>query len=300
MLWVPVTIGAAVAQLLRNALQSGLTGTVGTLGATLVRFLFALPFALAAYAMAMIFTDAVSPGYPLAMLGWAFLGAVAQIGGTALMLKAMHLRGFAVAYAYIKTEPILIALGGWWLLGDQLPLLAWAGILMATAGVVWAALPAQKGAAGFKLAAGPLTLGVGGGILFGLSALAFRAAILELGDISAWLAALHNMTCVLTIQTALLLGWLWFTDRQVIGATFRAWKPSLAAGFTGFLATLFWFTGFALTAAANVRTLGLVEMPMAALINRRVSGKSLSLREWSGIVLVVGGIAMLLGAAAET
>ncbi len=300
MLWIPVTIAAATAQLVRNALQSGLTGTIGTLGSTLVRFLFALPFALAVYGLVLLFTDAASPGYPPAMLGWAFLGAIAQIGGTALMLKAMHLRGFAVAYAYIKTEPILIALGGWWLLGDQLAPLAWVGILMATAGVIWAALPAQKGAAGFRLEAQPLFLGIGGGVLFGLSALAFRAAILELGEISAWLAALHNMTLVLTIQTVLLLTWLWFTDRQTISATIKAWRPSLGAGFTGFLATLFWFTGFGLTAAANVRTLGLIEMPMAALVNRRVSGKSLSRREWAGIALVVGGIAMLLSAVAQS
>ena len=42
-LWIPLTIGAAFAQTLRNAAQRSLVSTVGTLGATLVRFLFALP-----------------------------------------------------------------------------------------------------------------------------------------------------------------------------------------------------------------------------------------------------------------
>jgi drug/metabolite transporter (DMT)-like permease len=77
-----------------------------------------------------------------------------------------------------------------------------------------------------------------------------------------------------------------------------AWRPGLAAGFTGTLATLFWFIGFALIAAAYVRTLALIEMPFAALINHRVSGKPLNRHEWTGIAMVVAGIALLLGAVA--
>ena len=45
-LWIPVTIGAAVAQTLRNTAQRHLTGSLGTLGAALVRFLYGLPFAV--------------------------------------------------------------------------------------------------------------------------------------------------------------------------------------------------------------------------------------------------------------
>src|SRR5512138_3707181 len=44
-LWIPVTIWAAFAQTIRNAVQRGLTAELGTLGATLVRFLYGLPFA---------------------------------------------------------------------------------------------------------------------------------------------------------------------------------------------------------------------------------------------------------------
>ena len=45
-LWIPVTVWAAFAQTLRNAAQRSLTAELGTLGATLVRFLYGLPFAL--------------------------------------------------------------------------------------------------------------------------------------------------------------------------------------------------------------------------------------------------------------
>jgi len=293
MLWVPVTIGAAVSQLLRNALQSGLVGTVGTLGATMVRFLYALPFALAAYGIALAL-GAPMPGFSAELAGWALSGAVAQIAATALMLKAMHMRGFAVAYAYIKTEPLLLALGGWWLLGDVLPPLAWLGIVLATVGVTWSALPNGGGLAALRGEAAPVLLGVAGGALFGLSSLAFRAAILTLGDVAPWMAALHVMCLVLTVQTAIMLVWLRLAAPRALSATLSAWRPSLAAGLTGAFATLFWFTGFALTAAANVRTLGLIEMPMAALVNHRVSGKPLGRREWVGIALVATGILLLI------
>ncbi|WP_336980167.1 EamA family transporter [Altererythrobacter fulvus] len=296
MLWVPITIGAAVTQLVRNALQSGLTGTVGTLGATMVRFLYAIPFALAAYAVAMLWLDQPMPGFSEAMIGWVLTGAVVQLGATALMLKAMHMRGFAVAYAYIKTEPVLLALGGWWLLGDRLPLGAWAGILIATFGVLWAAVPRGGGLAAFRGEAAPVLFGVTSGAMFGLSSLSFRAAILTLPGAAPWMAALHVMTCALIVQSTLLLVWLGLTDKDVIVATLRAWKPSLGAGATGMLATLMWFTGLALTAAANVRTLGLIEMPLAALLNRRVSGRHLGRQEWTGLALVGVGIALLLQA----
>lgn len=298
MLWVPVTIGAAVSQLARNALQSGLVRSVGTPAATMVRFLYALPFALIAYAVALFALGQTAPPTGAPTIGWALLGAVAQIAATGLMLKAMDMRGFAVAYAYIKTEPVLLALGGWWLLDDVLPPLAWLGILLATAGVIWAALPEGKGMAALRGEVAPVALGIAGGALFGLSSLAFRASILTLEGTPAWMAALHVMLFTLTIQTALMLGWLGLTDRNAIRATLTAWRPSLAAGFTGALATLFWFTGFALTAAANVRTLGLIEMPLAAFLNRRVSGKALGSREWAGIALVAAGIVLLVRSAA--
>ena len=48
-LWIPITLAASGAQTARNAAQRQLTGTLGGVGATLVRFLYGLPItALAA------------------------------------------------------------------------------------------------------------------------------------------------------------------------------------------------------------------------------------------------------------
>ena len=52
MIWVPVVLFAALAQTVRNAAQRSLTAELGTLPATLARFLFGLPFA-AVYLLAL-------------------------------------------------------------------------------------------------------------------------------------------------------------------------------------------------------------------------------------------------------
>ena len=54
---------------------------------------------------------------PLPRPGWTFwpwvvLGAGAQVAATALMLVAMGERSFVVTIAYIKTEPIQVAVFG--------------------------------------------------------------------------------------------------------------------------------------------------------------------------------------------
>ena len=75
---MPVTIAAASAQVFRNGAQAGLTKTLGMLGATQVRFVFGLPFALLFLAAALWLTGQPLPGLTRTALGWAALGAVCQ------------------------------------------------------------------------------------------------------------------------------------------------------------------------------------------------------------------------------
>ena len=75
---------------------------------------------------------------------------------------------------------------------------------------------------------------------------------------------------------------------------FAAWRPSLGAGFLGALASQFWFIGFALTTAANVRTLALVEVVMAQVVSHRFLAQATTRRELAGMVLILGGVALLL------
>ena len=60
-LWAVFTLIAAAAQTARNAMQRELTATLGTVGATHVRFLFGFPFALLFLAGVLIVTGAPLP-----------------------------------------------------------------------------------------------------------------------------------------------------------------------------------------------------------------------------------------------
>jgi drug/metabolite transporter (DMT)-like permease len=291
-LWAVFTLIAAAAQTVRNATQRGLTGKLGTVGATHVRFLFGLPFALIFLAGVVAVAGAPLPSPGAAFWPWVLLGALLQIAATALMLAAMGERSFVVAIAYIKTEPIQVALFGLIFLGDHVTPSMAIAILIATAGVV--AMSVKPGAmqGGIR----PTLLGLSAGACFALSAIGYRGAILSLRDPNFVMAATFTVAVGLAVQTALLTGYLAVRDRTVLAAIVSAWRPSLFAGFMGALASQFWFLGFATATAASVRTLALVEVLFAQAISHFVFRQPVSAREGIGIVLIVVGVALLVWA----
>jgi drug/metabolite transporter (DMT)-like permease len=293
-LWVVFTLIAAAAQTVRNATQRELTVKLGTVGATHVRFLFGLPFALLFLAGVAVVAHAVLPRPGLVFWPWVLLGALMQIAATALMLAAMGERSFVVAIAYIKTEPIQVALFGLIFLGDHVTPGMGAAILIATAGVVVMSL--KSGAAAGTAAGGlkPTVLGLSAGGCFALSAIGYRGAILSLHDPNFVMAATFTVAVGLAVQTLLLTAYLLARDRAVLRAIILAWRPSLFAGFMGALASQFWFLGFATATAASVRTLALVEVLFAQGVSRFVFKQPVSAREGVGIGLIVAGVALLV------
>lgn len=289
MLWIAATLIAVVAQTVRNAMQSSLTQSLGTLGATQVRFLYGLPFALLFLLAVTAFTGAAPPAPNVRFLAYTFVAALAQIGGTAFLLAAMQARSFSVGIALSKTEAVQIALFGLIILGDALTPLKLLAIVVATLGVVLTAV--RKGQA---WDAKPALYGVLSGALYAIAAVGFRGATLELGEGAAFMRATTTLVWSLSVQTLVLGAWLWAFQRAAFMGVLTLWRPSLLAGFTGALASQFWFFGFALTTAANVRTLGLVEVLVALAVSRRVFAQNVSARELAGVALIVAGVAMLL------
>ena len=271
-LWAAFTIVAAAAQTVRNATQRELTARLGTVGATHVRFLFGFPFALIFLIAVMIALRQALPLPPPMFWAWVIDGALAQVAATALMLAAMNDRSFVVVYAYIKTEPVQVA-------------------LFATTGVVTMALKPGT-SADLK----STLLGLGAGAMFALSAVGFRGAILSLALPSYVMAATFTVVVGLMLQSVMLSLYLWLRNPDVLVSIVRAWRPSLFAGFMGALASQFWFLAFALATAASVRTLALVEVLFAQAISRFVFKQPTTAREAVGVVLIVVGVALLLWA----
>jgi drug/metabolite transporter (DMT)-like permease len=291
-LWIPFAIIASLGQVARNAMQRSLTGPLGTWGATNIRFLFGFPFSVIFFVAVIFATGDAVPWPATAFWPWLVLGALAQIVGTGLMLLAMNDRSFVVTTAYLKTEAIQTAIFGFVFLGDHLTGLKVVAILVATIGVVVTALRpgGEKGFAELK----PTVIGLGAAAAFALSAIGFRGAIISVPGVSFVTAASYTLVFGLFAQTLLLTIYLLARAPDVLKKIFGLWRPSMFAGFIGAFASQFWFLAFALTAAANVRTLALVEVLFAQGVAYYSFKQPLSARELSGIALIVVGVGLLV------
>ena len=69
-LWIVFTVTAAFFQTLRNAMQRELTTSLGTVGATHVRFLFGFPFALLSLIGVLLVTGVPLPRPSLSFWPW--------------------------------------------------------------------------------------------------------------------------------------------------------------------------------------------------------------------------------------
>ena len=295
-LWIPVTIGAALAQTTRNAAQRHLTPILGTLGATLVRFLYGLPFALIWLGVVALAGGYAlpSPNWPFA--AWVVVSSVAQIGATALLLRVMSERNFALGTAYAKTEVIQVALFGLVFLGDPLTPAVAAAIAFGTVGVMLLA-PIDRQRPLRTLLQGWTTrtamLGIASGAGFGLAAVGYRGAALALPDAEFLMAAAYTLVAAQALQTALLGGWLLARSSAVVLRVLQEWRKSLFAGLMGATASACWFTAMAIEPVAHVRTLALVEVFFGYVISHRFFRERVTGIEVAGMVLLVVGLAIV-------
>ena len=293
-LWIPFTIVAALGQVARNAMQRSLTGPLGTWGATNIRFLFGFPFSLVFFAAVLTFSADHAPWPTAAFWPWLLLGALSQIIATGMMLVAMNDASFVVTTAYLKTEAIQTAIFGFVFLGDHLTALKVIAILIATAGVVITALRpgGEKKFSELK----PTVIGLVAAAAFALSAIGYRGAIITVTGVTFVTAASYTLVWGLFVQTVVLSIYLLWRAPDILAKILGLWRPSMLAGFMGAFASQFWFLAFALTAAANVRTLALIEVLFAQGVAYYSFKQPISARELTGIVLIVIGVALLVAA----
>jgi drug/metabolite transporter (DMT)-like permease len=290
--WIGFTVLAAAGQTARNAMQRGLTRTLGTAGATHVRFLYGLPFSLVFLTIALLVFQGALPPFSVTFLTWAAAAAVAQIFATALLLMAMQARSFVVSVAYSKTEPVQVAVFATLFLGDHLTPVAIAAVMIATFGVL--VMSWRPGAASEGDIWRPALLGVGSGALFALAAVGFRGAIQTLQHPNFVIAASTTLVVGLAIQSALLTLWLLVSNRAALVALLREWRPSILAGFLGAAASQMWFLAFALETAARVRTVGLVEILFAQIVSMQIIKEGTRWQDLAGMAMVVFGVVLIL------
>jgi drug/metabolite transporter (DMT)-like permease len=293
MFWIPITIAAAGFQVARNALQRGLMGDAGPWGATLVRFLFGLPFSVLLWAV----VAAASPGARLSFTSTFWLavstGALSQLLASASLLVAMRRAGFAIGTALQQSSLPLSAVIGLAVFRDNLHPLAWVGVAITTCGL--AVLTWPKGASGPQPLSGAL-FGLISGLCFGFSLNAYRHAELALEPHAHVLAAITSVTVAQALQSSGLTLVLALRRPEALRAVVASWRQSLTAGLCGAIASAGWFTAIAFSPAGPVRAVGMVEMPMAAIAGRRVFAERLTVWQWSaGVATALGVVLAAVG-----
>ena len=296
--WIPIVIVAAMLQTARNAAQRTLTSELGTLAATLVRFLYGLPFAALWLLVTRQFlpTDTTALSFTGSYWAWLALGAVAQILATAFLLLAMKERNFVIGVALAKTEVLQVALLATVLLLEVPGFWAALAMVCATGGVVLLSMPkaAQPGALLPSAWHGKAALaGLASGACFALASVGYRGAALTQPGVSPWLIGAAGVLLAQLLQTLLLGSWIRLREPGKLGQVARAWRLSTVAGAMGAMASIGWFTAFALRPAADVKTLGLIEVIFSYAVSHRLFGEKLSGKERLGLLLVTVGLVVI-------
>ncbi|MCZ7566305.1 MAG: EamA/RhaT family transporter [Burkholderiales bacterium] len=223
------------------------------------------------------------------------MGATAQIVATALLLRVMAERNFALGVAYSKTEIVQVALFGVAFLGDPVTGVAALAIACGTLGVLLLS-PADRARPWRTLVRGwtarPALLGLASGACFALSGVGYRGATLAL-EAPFLMAAAGTLLVAQALQTALLGGWLLVRDAAVVWRVLRAWRASVFAGLMGAAASAGWLTAMAIEPVAHVRTLGLIELLFSAVVSRRFFRERMSALEIAGVALLTLGLVIV-------
>ncbi len=284
-------------QNLRSALQKHLKGRLSTGGASYVRFFYALPFALIYFWGVIEFGGYTSPRVNGLFLLYCLLGGVSQILFTFLLVYLFSFRNFAVGTTYSKTEVIQVAILGLILLGDTVSTIGVGALVLGVFGIV--VLSVAQGAVSWRRLATSLfekttLIGLLCGAFLGASVVFFRGASLSLGDQAVISRAAFTLAVALVMQTLLMGGYLLLREPGQMRAVLRHWRPALAVGTAGFLASIGWFTAFTLENAAYVRAVGQIELVFTFIASVVFFKERTKPLELIGIGLVIVAILILI------
>jgi drug/metabolite transporter (DMT)-like permease len=292
-IWIPITIAAAFMQNVRFMLQKHVKGRLSTFGATFARFVWAAPLAALLVAALLVIRGESLPGMSGIFFGFAALGGLTQIFGTALVVALFSARNFAVGVSFSKTETVQTVMFGVLILGEHVSAMAVFAMVVSLAGVVLISVQPGKllGAGLFNRSA---LLGVASGAMFGISAVSYRTASLSLDSGDFIIRAALTLAVVTAMQTAAMWIYLAMRERGEVARVFANWRVTLWVGVTGMLGSLGWFTAMTLQNAAYVRALGQIELVFTFAAWVLFFREKSTLREVAGIVILTAGIVLLL------
>lgn len=291
-LLIAITFAAALVQTVRFMLQRQLQGAgLSTGGATFSRFVFAAPLAVG-LAVILTFYTGEAPQFSKRFWSFAIVGGLGQIVATFCTVALFSERNFAVGIGFTKTETMIVAAFSALVLSEPVTAQGLFGIAVGVVGVLL--LTKAKGAGEARIFNKATGLGLLAGALFGVAAIGYRGATLEIGDGPFLFRAAVTLACVTVFQTLAMAFWLKIRERGELSRVVSAWRKTVLVGVTGMLGSLGWFSAFALYNAAYVRAVGQVEIVFTILASWLIFHEKLSAREILGIVLVVASLLVII------
>ncbi|PCI79205.1 MAG: hypothetical protein COB20_05325 [SAR86 cluster bacterium] len=289
--WILFTLLAVVMQSVRTAAQKQIAKTISAAAATLVRYLYGLPFALGYYFFLSYWYQGEEFIGNIVFYRASTLAAIAQIFATVFLVKALTLRNFAVGTALAKTEALLTAVLGAVFFSVALSPIAYLSVLLGVVGVLIAS--------NWKVSLRDLVenesikYGIGAGLGFALASLWIREASLSL-EVPRLLSASAVLLYMVAIQTVLCLLFVAIRERNQLAMVLSRWRSCVFIGFTSLVGSVGWFTAMSLQDAAIVKTLGQIEFLVTLLITYFYFGEKITLKECMGIVLVAVSVILLI------
>ena len=290
--WIFWSVLAAIMQSIRTAGQKYLSETVSPLGATLVRYLFAAPFALLYVLWLLINRASTLPEPNCTFLLAGIAASILQIFATVLLVRLLTLRNFAVGSCYIRTEVLATALLGLLLFGELVSGLGWFAMLVCVSGLL--IITIAKSGRVKELWNTAALYGLAAGLALALTALLIRQASLSFGIEDAIFTAALTLVYMVLIQTIICLSFLLVRNASEMKVIFRLWLAGLFVGTTSLIGSIGWFTAFTLERAAYVRTVGQLEFLVTLGISILFFKEVPSRLELIGMLILVIGVVVLL------
>ena len=298
-LWIGLAVFAALMQAVRTAAQKLLNRRLSTLATTYVRSLYGLPVMLVYLGVVLSTVGGGVPRMSTAYLAFTFLGALAQVIATMLLISMFRLRNFAVGSVMTKCDIVLTALIGWLFfseahsVGGLLALaVVMAGVLLMSLGQIAAGgIGVERPTITKALFAEPTRIAIACAFTFSLSYLFLREATLamEEGGGFLWRGA-WTVVLATAMQTLFVGLWLWRTEPAAFSAFWPNRRVSLFIGVTSALGSIAWYTAFALQNASYVRAVGQVEVVFTLAISMLYFRERISRPELAGIAATVAGV----------
>lgn len=278
-------------QAVRTAGQKRLSLYLNAVATTSVRYVYALPFAWLYLWWLLDYKTLQIPVLNSDFIQYGLIASVAQIIGTACLIKAFGYRNFSVATSLAKTEAIQIAIIGALFFSASLTNWGWVSVFIGVIGVMLVSKVRftlndiiKNPGAGFGLASG---LGLA------IAMLCVRESSLSLNT-DLTLSAAVTLVFMITLQSVMSLTYVFFQNKSQIIGMFTHWRLCIFVGLTSVIGSIGWFTATSYQNTAYVKALGQVEFFITLFITYKVFKESISRIEYMGMFLIILSVFILL------